>query len=219
MEAHYAAYKQYVHFAKVAETSGLYREAVKSAVAALPHIEGMMRYSSRYEDREFKHAEAINLVLDFAPLILDLANLKTLEQFLAENKRLQKALAEDQVERLAEARSRLWDNYRLWGYLQKHPYASQRELQDPFPDGRSKWRIAITAWEKMGLVQCTLQNGVRRVALATRMGQVISGKCPACGKTADAPKGMFLEKMKCPECRSEVSFVLLASAVDAGRLE
>jgi uncharacterized OB-fold protein len=45
--------------------------------------------------------------------------------------------------------------------------------------------------------------------LATRMGEVVAGKCPSCGKIERAPKAMLIEQMKCPDCHVDVSFVLV----------
>ena len=73
----------------------------------------------------------------------------------------------------------------------------------------------MEAWEKMGLVERTPepQGNSYRVALATRMGQVISAKCPSCGEIAQAPKAMFLEPTPCPHCNSAESFVFLVAEV------
>jgi uncharacterized OB-fold protein len=66
------------------------------------------------------------------------------------------------------------------------------------------------AWERMGLVRRTPAGGSYRLALSTRTGQVVSGKCPACGHVADAPKAMFFEPMTCPACSINATFVITA---------
>lgn len=211
MAAHSEAYRSLMRAAKEAERRGLYRAAVDAAVAAWEHIDGMMQYGMKYEDDDFVSISAIDAVLKHAPLLFDFRNLDALEQLLETRKRIEKNTSQSVVEKLSKAREQIWVNHRLWGYLERYGEVRQDQLSDILGGGQEYWRSLSKSWAAMGLVT-RVQEGVSyRIALSTRMGQVVRAKCSSCGKASEAPKGMFLEKMKCPYCNTRVLFVLLSS--------
>ena len=93
----------------------------------------------------------------------------------------------------------------------------QDELAATLGGNQVQWRAAAESWAKMGLLSRTPAGRTYRLALSTRMGEVTSGKCSSCGYVAEAPKGMFLEQMMCPECRNQVHFVLLVGPTSASK--
>jgi hypothetical protein len=122
-------------------------------------------------------------------------------------------------DKLAEARTRLWNTHRLWTHLERNPNTRQDQLRQILDGDQDEWRSTVQAWARMGLVRRTPEGGSYRVALSTRMGQVVPAKCPFCGRVAEAPKAMFLETTKCPKCRKPVAYVLLATANDTDTRE
>ena len=211
MEAHAQAYRSLMNMAQLAEHRGLYRAAVDAAVSAWEHIDGMMQFGMKYQDDEFVSISAIDAVLKHAPLLFDFRNLDALEELLTTRKRIEKNTSQSALEKLSEARAQIWVNHRLWTYLERHGEVRQDQLSEILGGDQSYWRMLSKSWSVMGLVSRVREGVSYRIALSTRMGQVVLAKCPSCGKSSEAPKGMFLEKMTCPYCNHRVSFVLLSS--------
>lgn len=211
MEAHDAAYQSHLDRAYAAERRGMYRVAVDDAVSAWNHVDGMMQYRQRYcEQKDFNSFAAIDLVLKYAPLLLDASRIDQLEQLIDEYKRIERKSSANVSDRIAEARAALWRNHKLWGYLQDHPGAVQTQLRQQWEGDEADWHWVAESWEKMGLLRRRSEGGIHRVELSTRLGEVVAGKCSSCGHIDEAPKAMFLEPMGCPQCNKQVMFVLLA---------
>jgi hypothetical protein len=170
----------------------------------------MLPYASRYEDREFSSISAIDLVLKYAPLLLDLRALDAVEQLLDDCRRIHRKSSEDLPAKVVTARESTRNNHRLWGHIERDGEILQDELQQALGGREEEWRAVLHAWTKMGLLRRTA-GAPYRVSLATRMGQIVRAKCSSCGHIDEAPKSMFLEKISCPKCRSAVPFVLLAA--------
>jgi hypothetical protein len=212
MEAHSADYHRRMRAARDAESAGMYREAVEAAVSAWPHIDGMMQFEQKYQDAEFSSIPAIDLALKYAPLLLDLKRLDEIGQLLAEYRRIQKNATADLGAKIGAARAQIWQNHRLWSHLEQNPGTLQADLRQVLGGEQERWRAVAESWEKMGLLTRTPEGQSYRLSLSTRMGEVVSGKCPKCGHVDQAPKAMFLEQISCPQCRSREVFVLLAPA-------
>lgn len=210
MEAHHAAYFDALAKAKAAEHNGMYRAAMGAALSCWEFVDGMIQYRKKYEEEDFTDIDAIEMVLRYAPLLLDFHSLDRLESLLSDTKRIVRTSSTDIVEELTQARGEIWDNHRLWNYIEENPDCRQDELRRTLGGDQDYWRSVVEAWEKMGLVQRVSIANIYRISLSTRFGQVVGGKCPKCGKIVDAPKAMFLEPTCCPKCRSSVLFVILA---------
>ena len=211
MEAHRAEYQTLMGKARSAERDGLYRRAVELALSSWDHIDGMMQYERRYEDKEFANIQGIQMILKYAPLLFDFPSLDALETILKNCRRIEKNTSDDLAQKLAEARALMWDAHRLWDHLERHPGARQDKIRRSLGGDQDAWRSIANAWQKMRLLRRTPEGGSYRLALSTRMGEVVSGKCPSCGGIATAPKAMLLEPLPCPECGAEVMFVILST--------
>ena len=208
LESHRAEYDARMNSAQAAAASGLFRPALDAAMSAWDYIDGMMQYGRKYESKELASISAIDFVLQYAPLLLDSRCLDKLEHLLAEKKCIQRGTTEDQAACLAKSREQIHDNYRLWSHLEANPESRQDELRRVLGGDQDYWRSVAEAWQKMGLVRRTPDGGTYRLALTTRLGQIVSSKCPCCGEIAEAPKAMLLTKTKCPKCDLKVLFVL-----------
>ena len=202
-------YRQYIKRAKEYVRQGLFAEGIKSAFQAWEYVDGMMQYARKYEDREFTSVEAIDYVLRYAPLLFGFDSMDNLEEMLKSCKRIEKNTSVCLAERLEEARGLMGRAHALWNYLEFRPNVLQSNLGKQLGGRQEDWRTIAESWEKMGLLERTRQGNSYRLALKTRMGAVIRGKCPGCGSVQEAPKGMLLEPLSCPECRREVFFVIL----------
>jgi len=213
MEEDRANYEAWMSRARAAEREGFYHKAVELALSSWDFIDGMMQYERKYADREFANVQGIEMVLRYAPLLLDYQTLDKLDALLKKYPRIDRLASDDIAAQLAQARQRMWDARRLWDYLEHNPDFRQDKLRQALCGDQDQWRAAAEFWERMGLVTRVPEGGSYRVALATRMGGVIPAKCPACGKIVSAPKAMFLEETGCPECLKSVLFVILPPQV------
>ncbi len=219
METHRYHYHARMAKARAAQKKGLFRDAVSVAFSSWEFIDGMMQYERRYEDKEFDGIEAIDLVLRFAPLLLDFGALDKLEDLLKQNRRINRNTEENLATRLAEERALLKDIHRLWNLLERHPGILQNELRQHLGGKQDRWRDVAEDWEKMGLIRRTHADGSYRLALATRLGEIVPAKCSSCGTVSEAPKAMMLEDTACPHCRSVVPFVLVTSPITSDSKE
>jgi hypothetical protein len=170
----------------------------------------MMQYERRFEKKEtIKSIEGMDLVLKYAPLLLDFISLDRLASLLASRRRIDKNTTESYSDKLAEARARMWDVHRLWGHLERNPQTRQDELAGVLGGDQNEWRSVAEAWEKMGLLTRSPEGRSYCLTLSTRMGEVVPAKCSACGVVSEAPKAIFLEKLSCPDCDATAVFVLL----------
>lgn len=213
MEAHRAKYHALMSEARLAERAGLYRKAIESALASWDHIDGMIQFERKYEGKGFASIPTVEIILRYAPLLLDFQSLDALEILLKNFRRIERDTSDSLADKLARARARMWDNHRLWDHLERHPDIRQNELRRVLGGDQAQWRSVADAWEKMGLLRRTPEGGSYRVALSTRLGEPVPAKCPSCGEVVKAPKAIFLEKTACPECREDVLFVILSREV------
>ncbi len=211
MEAASGDYKYLMMQARAAERDGLFRRAVELAIASWDHIDGMMKYERKYSQEEFGSIRAIEMVLRYAPLLLDVASLEKLQELLKQFRGIEKNTSESLGEKLAAARALMWEAHRLWEHVERHPGIRQDTLRRDLGGDQEKWRSVAEGWERMGLLFRTQDGRSYTLALTTRLGQVVKAKCPACAHIGEAPKAMFLEEMPCPECGASALFVILAT--------
>ncbi len=210
MEEHWRAYGMLIGGARTAQRNGVYRKATELALSAWKHIDGMMQYERRYGDKEFKSVEAIDMVLEYAPLLFDFETLNGLEALLRNTRGIERYTSDNLSQNLAATRGRMWDCHRMWDYLERHGETEEGELLRKLGGPRDVWGSVTRAWENMGLLRRRTDAGSYKLALSTRLGEVVAGKCPVCGTVAEAPKAIFLEESLCPQCQTRVLFVLLS---------
>lgn len=208
MEQSFAEYHARVSTARSSLGRGEYRAALDAAVSAWERVDGMMQHARKYGSGDVDGVEAFDLALEYAPLLLDRQLLAKLETFLEANRQIVRRTSDIKTD-LANARGHMWDNHRLWSYLEGHPGVRQDGLAKELGGEQEYWRTVVHGWNRMGLVRRVREGSTYRLWLVTRLGALICGKCSACGFTAEAPKAMLLEEMACPKCRKNVSFVLL----------
>ena len=214
MESHDTGYCSLMATAFEAEKNGQYFEAIKCALAAGPHIDGMMQYAQKYQARTFNAISAVEMVLRYAPLLLDAESLLSLGLLVKENRRIERDAYADWENTMSEARTRMWSNHLLWDYLEKHPGARQDELRQVLGGDQDHWRSTAKAWEKMGLIKREKQGEAVELRLATRLEETVLAKCPLCGKVATDAKFSFLAERSCPNCGATALLVILVGGED-----
>lgn len=207
-----AQYASLMEQSRIAEKEGRYRSAVTIALSAWDFIDGMMEFERRFNKRDFASIGAIDVVLKYAPLILDFHSLKRLETLLKESRRIERDTSDDIGSKLDAAREQMWKVHKLWDFLDRNPDAHQDDLRRKLGGVQDDWKSLVTTLDNLGLVQRKADGNSYRLDLRTRLGRIVRAKCPSCGATTEAPKAMLLEPTRCPECGNPVWMVLLADS-------
>ncbi len=210
MEEDRARYHELVAHARSMIRDGRFNEAIKIAAAAWKHIDGMMQFERKYENKEFSNIEAIDIVLEYAPLLFEFVVLDELEALLKAQRKIDRDASDDLAGNLSKARDRMWAAHRLWNHLEVHRNAKIVELGSALGGTQDIWRALVEAWETMGVIRRTGKDDAHFWTLTTQMNAMVLAKCPACGGGAKWNKAKFLETLECPTCRKPGSFVLLA---------
>ena len=212
MEYHRGQYHTLTASARAALQDGLYGKAVELAGSAWEHIDGMMQYERKYEDRTFDSIEAIEIVLSYAPLLFDFQVLERLELLLRNQRRIDKHASDDLAGKLSDARAVMWDAYRLWNRLEQLSEDPAAEIVLDVGDERGQWRRLFESWERMGVTCRVPDRPSGRPVLRTRMDELALGKCPSCAAVVKARKIRLPDEVPCPKCRAAVNFVILVDA-------
>lgn len=208
LEADRQRYYEFMTLARVAERQGLYREAIGHAMQSWPFIDGMMQFEGKYEERDFHSVDAMDLVFRYAPLLMDIELLSKAADLLKQFKRIERDTDADMGAKLEQAIERAWHAHRLWSHIEQHGVARQDDFRHSLGGDQEECRAIAEGWERMGLVQRYQKDDSYVVALVTRMGKIVIGKCSQCGTRTEAPKSMFLEPLKCPSCEQTTNFVI-----------
>lgn len=208
MQEEVRAYRARLERARFAIDDGQIVEAIKEAVAAWEHVEVRMRYGARYEDMEFDTLECVELVLQYAPLVLDADSLDRLEVLLKKQKHVERKTSKSLTAALDVARARLNLAYRAFDLLERRASMSHDELNAWAGPDAPAWKRIAMEWLRIGVVENSDDGKTCR--LRTNLREHWRTKCHACGKGLGGPKWRFLEKLPCPKCGSESGFVFVA---------
>lgn len=206
---HQERYHAILSQAKTAIEQRCFRRAVELAVSAWAHVDGMMQYERKYEQREFESVECVDIVLRYSPVLLDLEHLDQLECLLKKQRRVEKNTTDNLKERVDQARTRLHNAYRLLGHLEIHPNCDVKSLDKALGNGIKLWEALVTQLEEVGIVRRHQDSEGARVRLVTSLDDPVLAKCMNCGQVVRATKAAFFTQQKCPSCQQTVHFVLL----------
>jgi len=213
-QAHRDSYHALIAKASYAQQQGLYTEVLANAVGSLEHIDGMMQYERKYEDRQFVSIDGIDLILVYAPLVLDFESLSRLGAVLKSQRRIERDTSADLSGRLAQAYEVMKCVHRLWDNLERNNVCQEDKLVAVLGETDDQWRRIVAASIELGFVRRRAGPPVR-LSLRTRMDETVLGKCPACGVIGKSTKTKFLDEHHCPRCRSTVAFVILCNESDS----
>lgn len=211
MEAHQQKYHANIRKARGAKRKGSFQEAIEFSKLSWDHIDGMMRYERKYEDKAFKSIEGIDIVLKHAPYLFDFQSLDDLEALLRSQKRIEKNTSLNLNNTLEAARKVMWDAHRVWSQLERAGELQKEKLLQILGGDNDNWQSMAESWYEMGLIRRWSEDDSYRIALVTRMDEATTGKCPSCGVLAKAPKSAFLITQTCPKCKVNGSFVILTN--------
>lgn len=207
MEHHHASYKDLIQKALHAERRRAHRDAVEFARQAFEHVDGMMRYAEKYDDRSFDTIDAIDLVLRYSPVLLDKKSLDVVEELLKQSRRIEKKTSQSLASRLEVARKRMSQAYQMWDFLERHSEPQLTDILSAVDVDRTDATRILDDWSSLELVGLETD----RVMLRTRLNAVTPAKCSFCGFVTSAPKAMLFEEITCPDCSALAAFVILSS--------
>jgi predicted Zn-ribbon and HTH transcriptional regulator len=210
MEEHRAAYYRGISESKAARADGNIQNAITLALDSCEHIDGMMRYERKYEERTFGSVEAIDLVLALAPLVFNRDSIEKLAALLKTIRQIEKNTSADMAAKLSDATMLMGEAHRLWFHLETHEVCRQHELSNALGGSHAQWEWISEQWESIGLIRRTVDRESYRLRFRTRMDEVVTAKCASCGVRAKAAKAKFLSPVHCPKCQNDSEFVILS---------
>ena len=215
LESDQVRYHELMDQVRSALKGGRHDEAVRLAASSYKHIDGMMQFERKYKDTEFSNIEAIDVVLDYAPLLFHSQLLDDLENLLKSERRIDRDASDDLAGDLSKARERMWEAYRLWNHIEKTGECRQDELRTELGGKQDEWRFITESWEKIGVIRRTPDRGSYRLSFSTRLDDDALAKCPACGAVIQQPKYKLLDDVDCLKCQTKGTFVFLSRAPGA----
>lgn len=210
-------YHKLVANAQLALRENRFREAVKIASSSWKHIDGMMQFERKYENKEFSNIEAIDIVLEYAPLLFEFTVLDELEALLKAQRKIDRDASDDLAGNLSKARTRMLAAHQLWNHLEEHGDCQQNQLCSVLGGEQDQWRLIATTWEKMEVIHRALERGSLRLTLVTRMSAEVAAKCPSCGAVQKRTKSKLLDVADCSICSTRDRFVFLSQVLGTGK--
>ena len=183
-----------------AEADGDYSRALERAVAALPLLREYIAYLRRYQKVEAPHLPPVDLILQYAPPLFARGVLDTLDAWLAEAGRAERAAYPDLPGRLEAARRRLALAIRVWPAW---------PVTAPSPDGSDATEL-LRFWTRYGAVARRPGTDAPIFEPVTHPRRSALGKCPGCRRTHETVWAALLDPSPCPHCRAAGPFVIVA---------
>lgn len=201
-------YDALVAEARDAERRSRYSDALQIARNAWNHLDEMMRFERRYEEKQFNRLPCIDIVLRLAPMMLNSAILDELSELLRKKKTIDKHASADLAAELAEAQRRLRDAHLVWSHIEANPGVRQDSLRTVLGGSQDNWRGLCERWEDMALLTRTPSGGSYLLRIVTDLSEHIVARCSMCGKLSLGIKRACLTPQRCSQCGQSAYFVM-----------
>lgn len=214
LEADYQRYASLNQKSREAKRKGDFRAALECAVAALPHVSGMIQFTTRFEGHDDPDSvEAIDTILSLSPTVFRHHDLDEVDTLLKQKRLVERRTNENISQRICDARKDMRLAHKLYTLFERESDVTLDEIGAACDPSEASWNRIVDLWTKMGILQAASSDNSRRLRLTTRMGGITPAKCPLCGVMTDAPKAMLLESFTCPSCERIACFVIMAPNV------
>lgn len=200
-----------------AERAGNFELAIRLAKQAWQFVDDMMKFEKRYEGGTFRSVPCIELVLRYAPLLLDKGSLIELANLLKEKRSIDRNATVNLAERVDQSLSKLMSVYRLWQHIEHHPLARQDELREQLGGNQADWRALSEQMCAVGLFTRAPSGTSYALSIATSLGESVRGKCSGCGARVRATKWELLGSQKCPGCEQLCVFCIIPADATAAQ--
>jgi len=205
---HDQEYARLLDEAQAALASGRCFDAIKLAVDAWEHVDGMMSYRRKYEKEEFRSVDCFDLVLSMAPLLFESNALDQAAEVLKSKRGVERHTSDDLGERLSRARLLLRMAHQLWRHLAAREWTPQAQLRSELGGSQDEWRGVVDRWTEWGLLERRGQGLTIQLRFATDLERAVKAKCHACGKFVQAKGHDLLQAAECPRCRNVTEFTV-----------
>jgi hypothetical protein len=209
LENHRDQYDAFMLKANQAFAEGLCRYGLSLACAALRYADGMMQYAVKYNSAIFSNVTAIEAVLKFAPLLLDMDTLILLQTILRDQRRIKRTMSEDIDQLITDAQLKLEECYRFWSLLESGGSIQQEYLSKLLSGEQQSWIAIAESWEHMGLIRRVADGHSFHISLVTKFDEEIQAKCGKCGSISRGMKKNFYTASTCQNCKISSVLVLV----------
>lgn len=195
--------------AAVALANGRYKDALRLALGTLDDVDAMIQYRAKYEKTEVTSVETIDLILRYAPLLLDTAAIDELASVLKRYKRIDRVIPADLASETVQARRRTEIACNLHSIIRREGHIAVSRLLEQLPaDERPIGKAILLEWLSMGIATKQADASESMIELTTVMARPARGVCFSCGAEVTAPKRLLAQGGTCPGCRKKSIFVL-----------
>ncbi len=221
LEADRAEYDEHMRVAHDAENRRDYAEAIRHAMAALEHVDAMMKFERRYEETEFDSVPCIDMVVRLAPLIFHAEGIERVRAILKQHRAVERNTSVDLAKTIDDAAARMAEARRLWNHIEANPGVSLHALQESLGGDPGLWRDIVSQWVSASIVCRTFIPGGVELRLASEIAAPTRARCSRCAKLVQGKRGQFYTEQRCPTCGRDAMFVMVpdAETSDTGEQE
>lgn len=218
LEADRAEYDEHMRVAHDAENRRDYAEAIRHAMAALEHVDAMMKFERRYEETEFDSVPCIDMVVRLAPLIFHAEGIERVRAILKQHRAVERNTSADLAKTIDDAAARMAEARRLWNHIEANPGVSLHALQESLGGDPRSWQKVLNEWKSLDIATVSTQDMQQaRVWLSTPIDGECTARCPSCFQSQNGPWSSFLQDWACSHCSKVGAFVMTAlNANDRG---
>ncbi|MBX3318066.1 MAG: hypothetical protein KF902_14515 [Phycisphaeraceae bacterium] len=212
LEADRAEYDDHMRLARDAENRHDYAEALRHAMAALEHVDAMMKFERRYEETEFDSVPCIDMVVRLAPLIFHAESIERVRAILKQHRAVERNTSADLAKTLDDAVARMADARRLWNSIEANPGTTLNALQESLGGDPGVWRDIVSQWVSASIVcRAIIPRGVE-LRLASEITAPARARCSRCTRLVQGKRGQFYTEQRCPTCGLDAMFVMVPDA-------
>lgn len=191
---------------------GRYADAITHALRAWEHADGMVKYGKKYSGTEFKSVSCADIILRYAPLLLDGESLYRMTVLLKRYKAVELHTSDDLGARLESSRKALAEAHRVWDHIERHGECRQDELRQHLGGDQDSWRSLVETWDRLGMVRRRVAGSSYTLTIATNLDEITTGKCVRCGTLEKSAKRAFCSRRVCAACGRAVLHVVVESS-------
>jgi hypothetical protein len=182
--------------------------ALDHCIESLKHVAGMMQFEKRWENRQFRSVETIDLLLRYAPVLQRRDCLDALATVLDTDRRIDRLASADLASLLVEAESRIRRVSQLIDLFSDLGQVEPQTLAARYGGADEEWRALAATLEHVNYLT-KVQTGDRvELRRRTNLARPVAGKCRHCGTIALASFGELLDCLVCRSCGVETDLTL-----------
>lgn len=215
LRAHNEMYQRLLSEAKAAVLGRSFQRGIERAASAWNHVDEMMQFQRKYQKHEFVPLECVDIVLRYAPLLLEIDYLNRLEELLKTKRRVERNSTENLKMRLGQARGLFHYVYQLFDCIESGQSCRIESLPQTIHSKYTDRETVIAQLVEIGLARLQRSASGALISLITSMESMVSGKCMHCGHVEQSQKSDFLLTRVCSCCGQHTLFVILAETTAA----